>query len=108
MGRRIVFDSFCADPMEPIKVIQLYAKRRRNISTSLVKLEKRLYTSGVAGVRERDSLPAVDDATIVSELLLSSLFKLGIASVGSPILSLTALCSQVRVNAYSTPSLRSP
>ena len=93
MGRRIVFNSCCADPMESIKIIKLYAKRRCNIPTGLVKLEKRLYASGVASVRERDSLSAVDDAAIVAELLLSSLFKLGVAAVDSSILSLAALGS---------------
>lgn len=106
MGRRIVFYSVCAHPMESIKIIQLYAKLRRNIPTGLVKLKERLHTSGVAGVRERDSLGAIDDTAIASELLFSALFKPGVAAVGSSILGLAALCSQVRVNACPASSLR--
>ena len=108
MGRRIVFYSVCAHPMESIKIIQLHAKRRRNIPTGLVKLKEWLHTSSVAGVRERDSLPAIDDTAIASELLFSALFKLGIAAVGSSILGLAALRSQVRVYACPASNLRFP
>lgn len=105
MGRRIALDRGCADSMEPIQVVRLHAKCWCNIPTGLVKLKERLHAIGVAGKRERNSGAAVGHTASVRELLLATLFKLGIAAIMRPVLSLGTLRRKVGVKAWSTSSL---